>query len=79
MWSYKSPVTKDRPLEDHINDLWEKIKPNKEYIRQLKANASIDVFLSYTSNSDHAGFEVPHTALKMFIELEIPFGISVIT
>jgi hypothetical protein len=38
----------------------------------------VDVFLGYRSNCDHAGVEVPHESLEMFIELRIPFGVSII-
>jgi hypothetical protein len=38
----------------------------------------VDVFLTYSSNVDTAGIEVPHTSLEMFTELEVPFGISII-
>jgi hypothetical protein len=36
------------------------------------------VFLGYRSNCETAGFEVPHTSLEMFTELQIPFGISIV-
>ncbi len=50
----------------------------KEYLRSLKNVASVDVFLGYGSNVDTAGVEIPYTSLEMFIELEIPFGLSIV-
>ncbi len=78
MWSYSVPLPENQPLENHIDALWNKIKHNKEYLLELKANHSVDVFLGYRSNHDHAGIEVPYTSLEMFTELEIPFGLSII-
>jgi len=77
-WSYSPPIAEERPLEDHINALWEQIRPRRDYIISLKKIAKVDVFLGYRSNIDHAGVEVPHTCLEMFTSLEIPFGISIV-
>ncbi|HEX3051097.1 MAG TPA: DUF4279 domain-containing protein [Aggregatilineaceae bacterium] len=78
MWSYKPPVPGEHPLEEHINALWADIQPAKAYLLTLKETSTVDVFLGYRSNSDTAGLEIPHTCLAMFVELEIPFGLSII-
>ena len=72
------PIAEDRPLEEHINALWEQIRPARDYLVSLKQFATVDVFLGYRSNIDHAGVQVPHTCLEMFMSLEIPLGISII-
>jgi hypothetical protein len=41
--------------------------------------AKVDVFCGYRSNSQIAGFAVEHHALKLFLALEVPFGVSIIT
>lgn len=78
MWSYSPPVPRDHPLAEHIDALWADIRPAKDYLRALKKTAAVDVFLGYRSNVDTAGIEVPHPCLQMFVELEIPFGVSII-
>ncbi len=78
MWSYSPPLDESEPLARHIDALWSKLKPHKQYLRELKQHLSVDVFLGYRSNCDHAGIEVPHRSLEMFTELEIPFGVSII-
>ena len=78
MWSYSPPVEKSEPLHRHIDALWLKLKPHKHYLLELKKSLKVDVFCGYRSNCDTAGIEVPHTSLEMFIELEIPFGVSII-
>jgi hypothetical protein len=72
MWSYTPPVPEDRPLAEHIDALWSQIRHAKAFLRGLKGVATVDVFLGYRSNVDHAGVEVPHTSLEMFTQLEIP-------
>ena len=78
MWSYTPSLQKSEPLEKHIEALWEKLRPHKEYLLGLKKSLTVDVFLGYRSNCDHCGVELPHTCLEMFSELKIPFGLSII-
>jgi hypothetical protein len=79
MWIYSPSLDEAEPLEKHINALWEQIKEHKDYLMGLKQNLTVDVFLGYRTNCDHSGIEVPHSALELFTELEIPFGVSIIT
>jgi len=78
MWSYESPVPDDRPLDVHLRTLWAHIQPHKDYLLRLKERFTVDVFSGYRSNCGTAGFEVSYQSLEMFIQLEIPFGVSVI-
>jgi len=78
MWAYSPVLNESEPLEKHIDELWEKLKPHKEYLLGLSKSVTMDVFLGYRSNCDHCGVEVPHTSLEMFQELKIPFGLSII-
>jgi hypothetical protein len=78
MWSYKAPVKKTEPLSVHIETLWNTFRGRKEYLLNLKQSVTVDVFLGYQSNCDHAGIEVPYQSLEMFKELQIPFGLSII-
>ena len=78
MWSYDAPVDKSEPLHKHIDELWTKLKPHKDYLLGLKKSVTVDVFLGYRSDCDTAGVEVPHTSLEMFTQLQVPFGLSVI-
>jgi hypothetical protein len=78
MWSYSPAVAESEPLHRHIDALWLVLKPHKDYLLLLKKSVTVDVFLGYRTNCDHAGIEVPHTSLEMFKELQIPFGVSII-
>jgi hypothetical protein len=78
MWAYSPLLHESEPIEKHIDELWEKLKPHKEYLLGLKKSVAVDVFLGYRSNCDHCGVEVPHSSLEMFLELKIPFGLSII-
>jgi Domain of unknown function (DUF4279) len=76
MWMYTAPVPRDRPLDVHIQTLWAHIKSHRDYLVGLKARLSVDVYCSYQTNAVYAGFEVSHKSLEMFIQLEVPFGVS---
>ena len=78
MWSLTPTLPKSEPLGQHIDTLWAIIKPHKHYLLELKKSATVDVFLTYLSDCETAGIEVPHTSLEMFLELEIPLGISIV-
>jgi hypothetical protein len=77
-WLYDAPVGKDRPLDEHIMALWDAIRPQVQYLRELKQKHTVDVFCGYRSNSNTAGFQVDHNCLGLFAELAIPFGVSII-
>jgi hypothetical protein len=77
-WLYQPPVDENRPLEDHILALWDRIRPQMAFLKSLKAKHQVDIFCGYRSNSGTAGFQVSHKCLGLFIELEVPFGMSVI-
>jgi hypothetical protein len=78
MWRYTPPVKESEPLHVHIDALWNTFKGKKEYILRLKHDLTVDVFLGYRSNCDHAGVEVPYQSLEIFRELQVPFGLSII-
>ena len=78
MWQYNPNLDENIELEQHIDALWATIRHAKEYIISLKEVATVDVFLGYRSNVDTAVVVVPHTCLEMFVELEIPFGLSIV-
>jgi hypothetical protein len=78
MWSYSPPIEEGEPLHHHIDALWSAIRAHREYLLDLKKTVTVDIFLGYRSNCDTAGLEVPHTSLEMFLQLEIPFGVSII-
>jgi len=78
MWFYEADVSENEPLETHINALWDKVKGKKNELLKLKEKYTVDVFLGYRTNCCTAGIEFPYNCLDMFVELKIPFGVSII-
>ena len=77
-WSYQAPVPEDLPLDVHIETLWAHLKPNKDYLLELKRRCRVDVFCGYRSDHPFAGFQITPGALEIFRVLDVPFGLSVI-
>jgi hypothetical protein len=78
MWSYTVPLDRACPLNEHIDALWKKLKPHKDYLIELRRSLNVDIFLTYSSNCDNSGIVVPSESLAMFTELQIPFGLSIV-
>lgn len=78
MWSYTVPIDKSRPLDEHIMALWELVRPHMSFLRERKRSWKVDVFCGYRSSSGTAGIDVDHRCLGLFIELEVPFALSII-
>jgi hypothetical protein len=77
-WHFSPKLSESEPLEQHIQLLWQVVKPKVEYLKSLKTEYNVDIFCGYRSNIDCAGFEVSHKCLELFTALEVPFGVSVI-
>jgi hypothetical protein len=77
-WHFQPSLPETEPLEQHIDALWDVVCPHVEYLKALKERLRVDVFCSYRPNCDTAGFEIPHSCLRLFLALEVPFGVSVI-
>lgn len=77
-WHFQPDLAKTEPLEKHIKAILDLVRPNLAYLKILKQRHRVDVFCGYISNCDHAGFQVSHECLELFLALEIPFGVSVI-
>jgi hypothetical protein len=77
-WHFQPTIPETEPLGRHLDALWVVVAPQLDYLKSLKQRYMLNVFCGYRSNCDTAGFEVPHESLKLFMALEVPFGVSVI-
>lgn len=78
IWLYQAPVAEDEELHHHIDALWAAIRPQAAFLRDLKTEARVEVFLGYSSNVDHAGICIPYKSLEMFAALELELGLNII-
>ena len=77
-WEMTAPVTKDRPLEDHLAWLKSRLLPRGSVLRDIKTALSVDLFCEYRSNHSQGGFSLPTEALIWIVELGIGLEVAVI-
>ena len=77
-WEITAPVTRDRPLEDHLAWLKARLIPRGSVLRDIKTALSVDVFCQYRSNHSLGGFSLPPEALQWLTELGIGLEVAVI-
>lgn len=77
-WEMTAPVTKDRPLEDHLAWLKSRLLPRGYVLRDIKTALSVDLFCEYRSNHGSGGFSLPPEALAWLVELGIGLDVAVI-
>jgi Domain of unknown function (DUF4279) len=76
-WEMSAPVTKDRPLEDHLAWLKSRLMPRGYVLRDIKTALSVDLFCEYRSNHNQGGFSLPPEALAWVVELGIGLEVAV--
>jgi hypothetical protein len=76
-WVYQAPVAKERPLDEHIMALWDAIRPQIPYLRDIKKKHQIEIVCSYIGCYFRGNFKIDHRCLGLFEELDIPFRIAV--
>jgi hypothetical protein len=77
MWIVRSPLDKDRPLEDHLEWLVELMEPRYESLIAIKKNARVDIFCAVTAG-EQDGFSLRPKALSIFSILQIDLEVSLI-
>jgi Domain of unknown function (DUF4279) len=76
-WVYQAPVAKERPLDEHIMALWDAIRPQIPYLREIKEKHQVEIVCSYIGCYFRGNFKVDRRCLGLFEELDIPFRIAV--
>ncbi len=77
MWLLKSDVGNDKPLEQHIQSLFDKLRAKMPAIEKLRANYKLDVFCSVTSTGQ-GGFSLNPNVLLNFSEYGFTLEVSIV-
>ncbi len=77
-WEMTAPVTKDRPLEDHLAWLKSRLVPRGYVLRDIRTALTVDLFCEYRSNHDQGGFSLSPEALAWLVELGIGLDVAVV-
>lgn len=79
MWILDSPLDKKKSLDEHLRWLVKHLSNHYDYLKSLKPVAKIDIFCSYTSEGEQAGFSLSPKSLSVFVELGIKLELSLIS
>jgi hypothetical protein len=78
MWALDSPLDPKEPLEAHLKWLQNMLSPHYDFLKSLRGKAKVDFYCQYSCYSDQGGLIVRPEILRMFVELDVPFDISIL-
>lgn len=80
LWTLESPLAPHAPLNDHLDWLWDQVRPHQTYFRTLarEDGVDVDVFCGYRSDCAECGFEVVPDSLAIVQALDVPLEVSVV-
>ena len=78
VWSMKSPLDVKLPIAHHLAWLTNVLEPHVEFLKEMKTQAKLDVFCSYTFDDD-GGMQFTPESLRLILLLEINLEISILS
>jgi hypothetical protein len=78
MWSLESPLDPAEPLEAHLKWLQTALSPNYQFLSSLQKLAKLDIYCNAMYFSDQNSLELSPKVLRLFTELDISLGVSII-
>jgi len=78
MWLLSSPLDKAQALESHIAWLAGVLLPRKDYILELRNRFNVDIYCYKTLYTEQASLNLSSKTLRLFTELDLELGVSLI-
>jgi Domain of unknown function (DUF4279) len=78
MWALASPLDTGRDLEAHLGWLAEILLPRRQHIAHLSETHKVDIYCYKTCYTEQSSLTLSSHALRMFTELDLPLGVSLI-
>lgn len=78
MWLLASPLNTGEDLEVHLRWLAEVLLPRRQYICRLREIYEVDIYCYKTCYTEQASLTLSCHALKIFTELDLTLGVSLI-
>ena len=73
LWLFKSCVSEDLPLEEHIKDLLFFSETKYQELDSIASKCDIEVFCSFASTNGQGGFVLDHVLLQRLAKSKIDF------
>ena len=79
MWSLKSPLAHEEPLDTHLKWLANQLRPHYAYIKSRKSpDNDVYIFCAYTTEADQSGFSLSSESLEICTALGITLDFSIL-
>jgi hypothetical protein len=80
LWALESPRPRGADLNNHLQWIWEQVRPHQDYFRALSGeeDTQVDLFCGYRTDCAECGFEICPEALEITQALDIPLEVSVV-
>ena len=79
MWSLKSPLAHEEPLDTHLKWLANQLRPHYAYIESLKSPATdVYIFCAYTTEAEQNHFSLSSEALEICTATGISLDFSIL-
>jgi len=77
-WCLESPLSRLKPLNDHVLWLRGMLQNRRAFLNTVKENANVRSFCSVNTDGAHCSFDLTVDALRFFSELELNIELSTI-
>jgi Domain of unknown function (DUF4279) len=78
MWLPSSPLDSSQKLEAHLKWLGAALLPHRDYILKLREKFNVDIYCYKTCYTEQASLAISSQTLKIFTELDLKLGVSLI-
>lgn len=78
LWHLTAPVKANRPLSEHLDWFYRRLKNKSRYLKQLAHRYNVDVYCGYHSNCEGGNLELPHSVLRWLGQAGIVARISIL-
>jgi len=78
MWSLGSPLGKDQELELHLTWLLDRLLARRNYVLSLENKFKVDIYCWKNCFTEQASLTLSSKVLRMFSELNLDLGVSLL-
>ena len=78
MWLLSPPLDPHAPLDEHLRWLERVLSPHYQFLFSLREKATVDIYCNATYYCEQSSVTLSDEALRLFIELHLPLGISLL-
>ena len=78
MWILRSSLDGKQELDAHLSWLGAALLPHRDYILKLREKFNVDIYCYKTCYTEQASLDISSQTLRIFTELDLKLGVSLI-